>query len=468
MARAADVDYVVQATDDPAEADFTVNALGGGSGTIESGAGAPSSTPAAIGDHYIDTTNDNAYVAVCTTSAACWKQATGAGGGDLLAANNLSDVANAGTSRTNLGLAIGTDVQAYAAALDSVSGTNTGDEAAASDTVAGVVELATIAEVDTGTDTTRAVTPDALEGSALQAKVDGIEALADVTDVTNVRTAGAPIVTSGAGSPSSTPTAVGDLYVDTTADTVWSAAGTASSADWNQATGAGGGDLLAANNLSDVADAGTSRTNLGLAIGTNVQAWAAVLDNTTASFLIADETNLDAIEALADVTDVTNVTAAGALMDSEVDADIKTLVLPASTTISAFGATVVDDADAATVRATIGADITSASDVDDLTNIAATNQTGTTYTLALTDAHSTIYCSNAAEVTVTIPVNASVAFDVGARVVLLSTGAGGLTLSTTSITLLGSSPNTTVAQNEALYLEKTATDSWAVIGGTAA
>ena len=61
MARAADVDYVVQATADPAEADFTVNALGGGGGTVEEGAGAPSSTPTAVGDHYIDTTNGNAY-----------------------------------------------------------------------------------------------------------------------------------------------------------------------------------------------------------------------------------------------------------------------------------------------------------------------------------------------------------------------------------------------------------------------
>jgi len=39
--------------------------------------------------------------------------------GSLLAANNLSDVANAGTSRTNLGVAVGSDVLAYDANLQS-------------------------------------------------------------------------------------------------------------------------------------------------------------------------------------------------------------------------------------------------------------------------------------------------------------------------------------------------------------
>lgn len=46
----------------------------------------------------------------------------GTGSGDLLAANNLSDLANAGTARSNLGLAIGTNVQAYSARLADVSG----------------------------------------------------------------------------------------------------------------------------------------------------------------------------------------------------------------------------------------------------------------------------------------------------------------------------------------------------------
>lgn len=54
---------------------------------------------------------------------------------------------------------------------------------AASDTAAGVVELATVAETDTGTDATRAVTPDGLAGSnfgerAIQAYV--VEATTDV------------------------------------------------------------------------------------------------------------------------------------------------------------------------------------------------------------------------------------------------------------------------------------------------
>ena len=290
------------------------NVAAAGAPIISSGAGAPASTPTAVGNIYVDTTADTVWAAAGTASSADWKQATGAGGGDLLAANNLSDVASAVTARTNLGLAIGTNVQAWAAVLDATT--------------------ASFLAAD-------------------EAKLDAIEALADVTDATNVAAAGAPIISSGAGAPASTPSAVGDLYVDTTGDTVWAAAGTASSADWKQATGAGGGDLLAANNLSDVASAVTARSNLGLAIGTNVQAWSAVLDATTASFLAADETKLDGIEtaatadqtgaeiktayegeanaytdtkdtkltgieALADVTDTANVTAAGAIMDSDV------------------------------------------------------------------------------------------------------------------------------------------------------
>lgn len=55
------------------------------------------------------------------------------------------------------------------------------------------------------------------------------------------------------------------------------------------AAGAGTGDMLSTNNLSDVGNAATSRTNLGVAIGTNVQAWSADLDVYTANPLLTAE-----------------------------------------------------------------------------------------------------------------------------------------------------------------------------------
>ena len=78
----------------------------------------------------------------------------------------------------------------------------------------------------------------------------------------------------------------------------------------------------------------------------------------TVKMTVAEQTKLAGIEALADVTDTANVTAAGALMDSEVDSDIQTLALPANTTISTFSASLVDDTSADAARATLGVEET--------------------------------------------------------------------------------------------------------------
>jgi hypothetical protein len=63
------------------------------------------------------------------------------------------------------------------------------------------------------------------------------------------------------------------------------------------------------------------------------QPLATVLTNTTASFTTADETKLDGIEASADVTDATNVAAAGAVMESDVAAKGDLFVATADNTV---------------------------------------------------------------------------------------------------------------------------------------
>ncbi len=67
--------------------------------------------------------------------------------------------------------------------------------------------------------------------------------------------------------------------------------------------GGSSGALLASNNLSDVSSASTSRTNLGLAIGTNVQAYnaATAVTNTAQTFTA---TQSGAIQTLTDASTI--------------------------------------------------------------------------------------------------------------------------------------------------------------------
>ncbi len=95
--------------------------------------------------------------------------------------------------------------------------------------------------------------------------------------------------------------------------------------------------------------------------------------------------------------------------------------------------------------------------------------TGTTDTLADADHARTNRYTNASQVTVTLPTDASNDLTDGFWCLLYAEGAGGVTLSTTGITLTGSSPNTTIAQNEAMIVQKTtAANTWIVLGATAA
>jgi hypothetical protein len=97
-------------------------------------------------------------------------------------------------------------------------------------------------------------------------------------------------------------------------------------------------------------------------------------------------------------------------------------------------------------------------------------QTGTSYTLALTDAPASsanqgiVTMNNASANTLTIPANGTVAFPVGTIVSVIQLGAGQTTIAITTDTLLNASSVTARAQNSTLVLTKVATTTW-VLGG---
>ena len=112
---------------------------------------------------------------------------------------------------------------------------------------------------------------------------------------------------------------------------------------------------------------------------------------------------------------------------------------------------------------------TAGDDVRELLLQAPAKETGATYTLVETDNGAVIRFTNASQVTVTIPTDASDDLPDGFWCSLFAEGAGGVTLSTTGITLAGSSPNTTISQNEAMVVRKTdEANVWMVVGATAA
>ena len=76
----------------------------------------------------------------------------GSGSGDLVSTNNLSDVASAAVSRTNLGVAIGTNVQAYDADLTTYAGITPSANVQALLGAASYAAIKTLMDLEIGTD----------------------------------------------------------------------------------------------------------------------------------------------------------------------------------------------------------------------------------------------------------------------------------------------------------------------------
>jgi len=233
-----------------------------------------------------------------------------AAAGDILQPdNNLSDLTSTSTARSNLGL--GT-----AATQDSTDFA-TGAEGDLADTAVQPGDSPSFGSVSvTGTVDGRDVSSD---GS----KLDGIEAGADVTDTANVTAAGALMdseVTNLAAVKSFDPTDYATAAQGDLADTSVQPGDSPSFSSVSVTGTVDGRDVSSDGSKLDGIESGATADQTAGEIKTAYES-----NTDTNAFTDSDQSKLLGIEAGADVTDTANVTAAGALMDSEVTnlADVK-------------------------------------------------------------------------------------------------------------------------------------------------
>lgn len=239
---------------------------------------------------------------------------------DLAVADGGTGASDAATARTNLGLAIGTNVQAYDAGLQSIAGLTTAADqmiyTTAADTYATTsLTAAGRALLDDADAAAQRTTLGLAIGTNVQAYDADLAAIAGlaVTDGNFIVGNGTTWV---AESGAIARTSLGLGSIATQASNSVSITG-------GSITGIT--DLAVADGGTGASDAATARTNLGLAIGTNVQAYDAGLQS------------------------IAGLTTAADRMIYTTAADTY-----AVTTLTSFGRSLIDDADAATAQTTLG------------------------------------------------------------------------------------------------------------------
>jgi hypothetical protein len=122
-------------------------------------------------------------------------------------------------------------------------------------------------------------------------------------------------------------------------------------------------------------------------------------------------------------------------------------------------------------EAFVDGDVLSASDVNstnegvnDLAFGQFNAQTGTSYTLVLSDVAKVVSLTNAAAITLTVPTNASVAFPLGTQILLYQGGAGQVTISSSATLRSQGSKLKISGQYGVAGLLKVATDEWVAFG----
>lgn len=106
---------------------------------------------------------------------------------------------------------------------------------------------------------------------------------------------------------------------------------------------------------------------------------------------------------------------------------------------------------------------------DELYGTSVNAQSGTTYTLVLTDADNVVELTNASPITLTIPTNASVAFPIGKVIELHQGGAGTVTVAAAGgVTLQSRGALVDLAGQYAIAaVRKVGTNTWRLTGDLA-
>ena len=303
---------------------------------------ASSATAAATAETNAETAETNAETAETNAASSATASASSASTASTQATNASNSASAAATSATNAGnsetAAATSATNAASSQTAAASSASTASSSATTATTkAGEAATSATNSATSATNSSNSATSAGTAQTAAEAARDAALAAFDSFDDRYL------------GQKSSDPTVdndgnalvAGTLYFNTTTDEMKVYEGSS----WVAAYASLSGALIATNNLSDLNNAGTARTNLGLGTAATTAA--------TAYATAAQGTKVDGIEASADVTDTANVTASGALMDSELTsiASVKALNQgvatgdsPTFTGIDVTGTATMDDA----------------------------------------------------------------------------------------------------------------------------
>jgi len=169
--------------------------------------------------------------------------------------------------------------------------------------------------------------------------------------------------------------------------------------------------------------------------------------STLATLALAETLTNKDLSAASNTLGSANVTAAGALMDSEVTNLAQVKAFDSTDYATSAQGTTADNALQA--RGAVNA------------------QTGTTYTLVIGDEYlDGVRMTNTAANTLTLPPNADVALPVGTKVFITQGGAGSTTIAAGAGVTINTPSTVTLAigeQYESRVCQKTATDTWLLI-----